>query len=87
MYVYGEVKYVGTYLQRYNPKYTYTSSHYIYIYMCVCVCVCVEVTKEIKSDRIKKSKKNKLIQNLIYLLGESTLKVSVIITLIRISNS
>ena len=47
----------------------------------------MEVNKEIKSDIIKKSRKNKNNPNLMNLLLKSTLNVSVMLTFFRTLNS
>ena len=40
----------------------------------------MEVNKEIRSDSMKKSWKNKIIQNLINLLGKLMMNISVVVT-------
>ena len=62
-----------TYIYIYIYIYIYNIYIYIYIYVCVCVSVCIyiyilyiyiymEVNKAIKSDSMKKSRKNKIIK-------------------------
>ena len=58
------------------PTHTHTHTHtHIYI--------CMEVNKAIKTDSIKKSWKNKIIQNLMNLLRKSTFNVSVLNNLLE----
>ena len=73
--------YKHTHICKYNIYiYIYINLHimiYVYIYIYIYIYVCAEVNKKIKSDSVKKSRKNKIIPNLMNLSWKSPMNMHI----------